>query len=321
MNNSIYITRPIPNHAIATLKEKGFTIVVREKRTAPTKKEIIKALKKQPFVVLVSFLTDTIDEEVFSACPTLRLVVNYAVGFNNIDIEHARARHIAVANTAGTSGAAVAEFTVALMVSLLTRLTEGDRFVRAKKYKGWDPYLLLGNDIGGKTVGLIGGGDIGSRVGAMMMKGFGCTVLYSDMNPNTALDQMGASHVSQDEVLKRSDIVSLHVPLLPSTTHLINTQTLSLMKPTAVLINTARGPVVDEKALIDALEHKRIAGAALDVFEFEPKVSKALRKMETVILTPHIASARVSVRESMADKVAEVIQDFFSGKEIKNLAQ
>lgn len=321
MNNSIYITRPIPSHAIATLKEKGFTVVVREKKTAPTKKEIIKALKKEPFSVLVSFLTDTIDKEVFDACPTLRLVVNYAVGFNNIDIEQARARRIAVANTAGTSGAAVAEFTVALMISLLTRLTEGDRFVRAKKYKGWDPYLLLGNDIGGKTVGLIGGGDIGSRVGAMMMKGFGCTVLYSDLNPNVALDQMGASHVSQDEVLKRSDIISLHVPLLPSTTHLINAQTLSLMKPSAVLINTARGPVVDENALIDALVGKRIAGAGLDVFEFEPKVSKTLRTLENVVLTPHIASARVSVRESMADKIAEVIQDFFSGKEIKNLAQ
>jgi lactate dehydrogenase-like 2-hydroxyacid dehydrogenase len=321
MKNSIYITRPIPSHAIDTLKASGFEVVVRQNKKAPTKKEIIKELKKHPYSALVSFLTDTIDDEVFTSCPTLRIVVNYAVGFDNIDINSARKRGITVANTAGTSGAAVAEFTVALMISLLVRVVEGDRFIRAKKYKGWNPYLLLGSDIGGKTVGLIGAGDIGSRVAKMMIKGFDCKVIYFDMKNNEALDSMGAQYLSQEEVLKQADIISLHVPLLPTTVHLINKNTLNLMKPSAVLINTSRGPVVDEKALTDALISGRIAGAGLDVFEFEPKISKTLRKLQNVILTPHIASARVSVRESMAAKVAENLQTFFSGGEIKNLTK
>jgi glyoxylate reductase len=321
MKNYIFITRPIPNHAIETLKSSGFEVVIRQNKKAPTKKEIIKELKKNLYVALVSFLTDTIDKEVFEACPSIRIVANYAVGFNNIDIEYAKSKGIVVTNTVGTSGEAVAEFTVALMVSLLTRLVEGDRFIRAKKYKGWDPYLLLGSNIGGKTVGLIGAGDIGSRVAKIMSLGFGAKVVYYDIQRNATLDGLGAEFLSQEEVLKVADIVSLHVPLLPSTTHLINKNTISLMKPSAILINTSRGPVVNEKDLIEALVSKRILGAGLDVFEFEPKISKTLRKLENVILTPHIASARESVRESMADKVAENLQTFFSGGEVKNLAK
>lgn len=318
---SIYITRPIPTHAVQLLRSKGFDVVMRENRHAPSKREIMHALTKKPYVALVSFLTDTIDEEVFALCPTLQIVSNYAVGFNNIDIAAAKARRIVVTNTAGTSGAAVAEFTVALMLSLATRLVEGDRFVHAKKYKGWDPYLLLGKDIGGKTVGLIGSGDIGSRVGKMMIQGFGCSVLYYDLKPNTVLNALGATFVSQEEVLKNADIVSLHVPLLPSTEHLINRHTLALMKSSALLINTSRGPVIDEVALIDALSARRIAGAALDVYEFEPKVSRALRNLPNAILTPHIASARVSVRESMGESVATTISTFFDGGEVNNLAK
>lgn len=321
MEKNIYITRPIPSHAIETLRGRGFIVDVQPKKSTPTKKEIISAIKKKNYTVLVSFLTDTIDAEVMDACPSIKLVVNYAVGFNNINIEAAKARGIIVANTAGTSGAAVAEFTVALMLSLVTRLVEGDRFVRAKKFKGWDPYLLLGTDVGGKTIGLLGAGDIGSRVAKMMILGFGCDVLYFDMKRSEALDALGAKFVSQEEVLKQADIISLHVPLLPSTTHLINKDTISLMKKTAFVINTSRGPVINEVELTEALVSGRIAGAALDVFEFEPKISRTLRKLENVVITPHIASARNSVRESMADKVASVIDNFFSGGEVKNLAE
>lgn len=321
MSEIIYVTRPIPSHAVETLRSRGFEVDVRLNKTAPTKKEIIKDLKKRPYTALVSFLTDKIDSEVFDACPTLRLVNNYAVGFNNIDIEAARSREIVVTNTAGTSGSAVAEFAVALMLALSTRLAEGDRFVRAKKFKGWDPYLLLGSDVGGKTVGLLGCGDIGSRVGQMMINGFGCKVVYFDMKNNEALDRLGATLLSQEEVMKQADIISLHVPLLPSTTHLINKDTITLMKQSVFIINTSRGPVIDEAELTEALVSGRIAGAALDVLEFEPKISRTLRKLENVIITPHIASARNSVRESMADKIAENVSTFFSGGEIKNLAE
>jgi glyoxylate reductase len=321
MKNFIFITRPIPNHAVEALISLGFEVVVRQNKKTPTKKEIIKELKKNKYTGLVSFLTDDIDKEVFDACPTLKIVTNYAVGYNNIDVDYAKNKGIVVTNTIGTSGQAVAEFTVALAISLLTRLVEGDRFVRAKKYKGWDPYLLLGSNIEKQTLGLIGAGDIGSRVAKMMIAGFGAKVIYFDVQKNQALDDIGAQYLSQDEVLKQADIISLHVPLLPSTTHLINKNTISLMKSSAILINTSRGSVVDEKALIEALVDKRIFGAGLDVFEFEPKISRTLRKLENVILTPHIASARVSVRESMADKVVENLKTFFGGGEVKNLAK
>ena len=319
--NTIYSTRPIPSHAIDTLRDAGFDVVMQEERRTPSKKDIIHALKKKPYTALISFLTDSIDEDVFAACPTLRIVSNYSVGFNNIDLVAAKKRTIVVTNTMGTAGVAVAEFTVSLIVALSTRLVEGDRFVRAKKYKGWDPYLLLGKDVGGKTIGLIGSGDIGSRVGKMMIQGFGCSVLYYDLKPDEALNALGARFVSQEEVLKTADIISLHVPLLPTTAHLINRDTLALMKSSAFLINTSRGPVVDEQALIDALATKRIAGAALDVYEFEPTISRALRNLPNTILTPHIASARVSVRESMAKSVADSIITFFAGGIVKNLAE
>lgn len=320
MNQHIFITRPIPQSAVDLLKSKGYSVDVRTDKHAPSKREIIKALKRAPYTALVSFLTDTIDADVFDACPTLKVVSNYAVGFNNIDVGEAKKRNIVVTNTQGTSGNAVAEFTVSLMCALVMRLVEGDRFVHAKKYKGWDPYLLLGTDIAGKVIGLIGAGEIGSLVAKKLIKGFDCSVIYYDIKPNDILDGLGARFMTQEEVLQRSDIVSLHVPLLPSTTHLINEKTLAMMKSSAYLINTARGPVVDEEALTKALVEKKLAGAALDVFEFEPKTTRTLRKLENVILTPHIASARISVRESMGQKVAENIIAVVEGREVKNVA-
>lgn len=321
MNQRILIARPIPLTAVDRLRSKGYIVDVRTDIHAPSKRELIKILRRAPYTTLVSFLTDTIDAAVFDACPTLTMVANYAVGFNNVDIIEAKKRNIVVTNTQGTSGNAVAEFTVSLMCALVTRLVEGDRFVRAKKYKGWDPYLLLGTDIAGKVVGLIGAGEIGSLVAKKLINGFDCSVIYYDVHPNETLNALGATYMSQEEVLERADIVSLHVPLLPTTTHLINEKTLALMKPSAFLINTSRGPVIDEAVFTKALVEKKIAGAALDVFEFEPTISRTLRHLENVILTPHIASARVSVRESMGDKVAENIIAFTEGGALKNLAQ
>lgn len=320
MQHHILITRPIPESAISALRAAGHNVVVRQSHKAPTPRELRRLVAKAPYTILVSFLTDTIDARIFDAVPTLRLVANYAVGFNNIAIEEARLRGIAVTNTQGTSGNAVAETTVALMLALTTRIVEGDRFVRAKKFKGWDPYLLLGTDLAGKIIGLVGAGEIGSIVAKRLIKGFECTVLYYDVRRNEVLDALGATFVSKEEIFRTADIISLHVPLLPETTHLINETTLGLMKKEALLINTARGPVVDETALVSALQSGRIAGAALDVYEFEPKVARTLRKLNNTVLTPHIASARTSVREAMAKKVVENINAFSEGASFKNIA-
>lgn len=321
MNKKIYITRRIPEKGLALLREHNIEFDMGTDKLAPSKKYIIKKLKKNQYDGVISFLTDSIDKEIFDACPTAKVFANYSVGFNNIDITEAKKRGIEVSNTPGTSGTAVAEHAVALMFALTTRLVEGDRFVRSGKFKGWDPELLIGTDIKGKTIGLIGVGDIGSKVAHMLHDGFGINVLYSDMNPSPELEaKTGAIKKETAEIFRIADIISLHVPLLPSTTHMVNKDTLATMKNTAILINTSRGPVVDENALVYALKNRIIGGAGLDVFEFEPKLAKGLTKLSNVILTPHIASARQSARDMMAEiAVKNIISALDTGKVINSV--
>jgi glyoxylate reductase len=287
----------------------------------PTKKDLIKQLKKKPYDGVISFLTDPIDKEIFDACPTIKIFANFSVGFNNIDIEEAKKRGLEASNTPGTSDVAVAEHTIALMLALTTRLVEGDRYMRAGKYKGWDPELLVGTDMKGKTIGLIGGGAIGGEVARIFNKGFGANIIYSDIVQNNKLEEeTGAIKKEFDDLIKEADIISLHCPLLPTTTHLINKEVLSKMKPTAFLVNTARGPVIDEEALVLALKNKQIRGAALDVYEYEPKIVKGLNKLDNVILTPHIASARETARNMMAEIAAKnIISVLETGKAINSV--
>lgn len=321
MNKHIYITRKIPEAGLKLLKEKGITFDIGKFKIPPTKKQLLKELKKKPYDGVISFLTDIIDKEVFDSCPTAKVYANFSVGYNNIDIEEANKRNILVSNTPGTSATAVAEHTVALMIALTTRIVEGDEFIRRGKYKGWDPDLFVGTDLKGKTIGLIGAGQIGTEVAKILHYGFGSKIIYSDINQSVELDNIDETIRRQTpEVLREADIVSLHVPLLPSTHHLINKESLATMKKTAFLINTSRGAVVDEKALVYALEKDIIRGAALDVFEFEPKLSKGLTKLPDIILTPHIASARQSARDMMAEIVAKnIIEVFENGKVINNV--
>lgn len=308
MAKKIYITRKIPEAGLKLLREKGIEFDMGTSKIAPSQKQLIKLLKNKPYDGVISFLTDKIDKNIFDACPTVKIFANFSVGFNNVDIEEAKKRGILITNTPGTSGTAVAEHAVALMFALTTRLVEGDKFVRQGKFKGWDPELLIGTDIKGKTIGLIGVGDIGSRVAHMLHSGFGVSIIYSDVNPNTALEaDTGAQKREINDILKEADIISLHVPLMPSTTHLINKHSLSMMKKNTILINTSRGPVVDEKALVDALKKGIIAGAGLDVFEFEPKLTPGLSRLNNVILTPHIASSRLTARNMMAELAAKNI--------------
>lgn len=319
----IYITRKIPDVGLNLLKENGITFDIGATNKDLSINKIIKDLKKKPYDGVISFLTNKIDKEVFDACPTAKIFANYAVGFNNIDIDEARKRNIEITNTPGTSALAVAEHTVALILSLTTRLNEGDKYICNGKYRGWSPDLFIGTDLSNKTIGLIGAGEIGMEVARILYNGFNNKIIYSDVLENKKLEEStGAIRKTQDEVLEEGDIISLHVPLLPSTHHLIDSSALSKMKSSAFIINTSRGPVIDEKALVEALKDKKIAGAGLDVFECEPKITKGLKKLPNVVMTPHIASARNSARNMMSEIAAKNIISFLkTGKAINSVCK
>lgn len=317
----IFITRMIPEAGIKMLKEKNYEVVVNSEDRVLSKEELIMALKDQNYDALFCLLTDKIDGEVMDAFGSqLKVVANMAVGFNNIDVEKTKKRGIAVANTPGVLTNTVAEHTFALMLAIAHRIAEADKFTRAGKYVGWAPMLLLGSDLSGKTLGVVGLGRIGSRVAHHAAKGFEMKVLYYDVNRNEDFEkEFSAIYAPLDDLLKQSDFVSIHVPLLSSTHHLINAEKIKLMKPTAYLINTSRGPVIDEAALTDALKSKVISGAALDVFEFEPKITPELLTLDNVILTPHIASATEETRSKMSVLAATNIIEALEGRTPPNL--
>ncbi len=312
----IFITRKVPETGINLLKENGYEIDVSPHDRVLSKEELVSALKQKPYDAVLCLLTDKIDAEIFEASPNAKIFANYAVGFNNIDIEEAKRRGIVVTNTPDVLTDTVAEHTFALIMAIAHRVAEADKFVRDGKYEGWAPELLLGTDIKGKTLGILGAGRIGARVAFQGKNGFGMEIAYYDIKPNEAIEKefQATFYPSVEGLLSASDFVSIHVPLLDSTRHMINTSRLAKMRPTAYLINTSRGPVVDEKALFEALRDGIIAGAALDVFENEPKVYPGLEKLQNVILTPHIASATLETRSAMSTMAAENIIAFFEGQ-------
>jgi len=321
MDKKVFITRKIPEAGLNLLKEKGISFDIGNYKKPLTRKQLIKDLKQKPYDGVISFLTDNLDSEVFNACPTAKVFANYSVGFNNVDLEEAKRRGVEVTNTPGTSETAVAEHTIALIFSLTKRIVEADEFMRRGKYKGWDPDLFIGTDLNGKTIGIIGGGRIGTKVAKMLHNGFNVNILYSDITPNKELEEsFKVIRKETADIIKEADIITLHVPLNESTKHLINKDNLKQMKKTAILINTSRGPVVDEKALVKALKEKQISGAALDVFEFEPKLTKGLTKLDNVVLTPHTASASKTARDMMSLVAAQNIISFFeTGKVINSV--
>jgi len=263
-----------------------------------TKEELIEGTKWCD--VLLCLLTDTIDGELMDANPNLKGIANYAVGFNNIDVDAATERGIPVSNTPGVLTNTTADMAWALMFAVARRIVEADKFNRSGKFKGWGPMMLLGGDIYGKTLGVIGVGRIGAAV-AKRAIGFNMKVLYTDVFHHEELEKtVGAKKVEMDELLKEADFVTVHVPLMPATTHLIGERELKMMKKTAYLINNSRGPVIDEKVLVKALKENWIAGAGLDVFEEEPKMAEGLAECENAVLTPHTASATVETRAGMA---------------------
>ncbi|MEK7559999.1 MAG: D-glycerate dehydrogenase [Patescibacteria group bacterium] len=320
----VFVSRPIPKAGIELLKNKGYEVVVNEKAAdrAASEKELIKGVEGAD--ALLAILTDKVTSVIMDkGLPTLKIIANYAVGFDNIDLEAAKSRSIMVTNTPGVLTDTVAEHTFALILSIAHRIAEADRFSKAGKYKAWGPELLLGSDLSGKTLGVVGLGRIGSRVAHYATRGFDMKIIYTDVKQNLEFEQeFGAKFaLSIDELLPECDFVSLHVPLLPSTFHLINEERLKKMKKTAYLINTSRGSVIDEKALAKALKDCWITGAAVDVFEFEPEITKDLKKLDNIILTPHIASATRETRDKMAILAAQNIIEALEGRTPPNLVK
>ena len=312
----VYITQRIPEIGIKMLQDKGYEVDVSPKDGILTKEELVEALKVKPYDAVLCLLTNPINAEIFDACPTVKIFANYAVGYNNIDVAEATKRGIIITNTPGALTDAVGEHTVALIMSLVRRVTESDKYLRDGKFKGWEPMGFLGTDLKGKTLGVLGAGRIGFRVGEILKKGFGMTVSYYDVKKSEFFDGdlQATFFESPEELIKVADIVSVHVPLLDSTKHLINADRLAMMKKSAYLINTSRGPVVDENALVSALRGGVIAGAGLDVFENEPSLAPGLAELPNVVITPHTASATVTARDGMATLAAQNIIDMISGK-------
>ncbi len=321
MKPRIFITRSLPDAGPKVLKAAGYQVDIFEKDQTVPKKELLKRISGCD--ALISLLTDPIDAEIMDAAgPNLKIIANYAVGFDNIDVPAARKRNIIVTNTpAPEVSETVAEHAFSLILALAHRIIEADEYARAKKYKGWAPELLLGTDVYGKTLGIIGLGRIGQALAERAVKGFKMKCVYSDLKPSKAFEnEFDAQFLSLEELLQASDFVSLHVPLLPSTHHLISTDEFSLMKKTAFIINTARGPVIDEKALLRALRTRRIAGAGIDVYENEPAIDAdisdnlELKQFSNVVMTPHTASATIEARQAMSKLAADNIIAVLSGK-------
>ena len=320
---SIFVTRKIPDIGIQLLSAAGHEVEVSEKDGVLTKEELLEAVSAKPYDAVLSLLTDTIDGEVFDAVPTAKIFANYAVGYNNIDTAAAKERGVTVTNTPGVLTDTVSEYALSLMLAVTKRIPEADRFTRAGKYDGWAPELLLGSDMKGKTLGVLGAGRIGSGVATRAKRAFGMDVIYYDIKPNEILEGEIECTFKEtvEEVLKEADVVTVHVPLLESTTHLINAERLAMMKSSAYLINTSRGPVVDEAALVDALKNSVIRGAGLDVYEDEPALADGLAELENVTITPHIASGTEETRGKMSEMAAQNIVDFLAGETPQNVVE
>lgn len=284
----------------------------------PPRAEVLRRVADKD--ALICLLTEKVDAELLEAAPRLRIVANVAVGYDNIDVAACTRRQVAATNTPGVLDETTADFAWTLLMAVARRLVEGDRLVRSGNWRGWNLDQLTGADVHGKTLGLVGFGRIGRAV-ARRASGFRMRVLYTDAvrAPAEVEQEVGARFVERDRLLAEADFLSLHVPLLPETRHLISTAEFGKMKKTAYLINTSRGPVVDEAALVGALEAGEIAGAALDVYEREPEVHPGLVGRDDVVLAPHIASASLETRTRMAQMAAENCVALFTGRKPPNI--
>jgi len=294
---NVYVTRMIPQEVIEELRE-HCNVEVNPDNRALTKGELMQQVRGRDAVLCQG--TDLVDDEVMEAAgPQCKIFANYAVGYNNFDLDAAARRNIMLSNTPEVVTGSTVEMAWALMFAAARRIVESDRYVRDGKFKGVDPMLLLGTEVSGKTLGVIGAGRIGRSV-AKKGKAFDMTIIYHDVAPNELFEtETGGTYVTKDELLAKADFISLHVPLLPETRHMIGARELGLMKKTAFLINASRGPVVNEADLVVALQTGQIRGAGLDVYEKEPATAPGLVDLPNVTLAPHLGTATMETRLAM----------------------
>lgn len=308
----IFITREIPEAGILLLKKKGFELSVYKKDQSIPRKEFLKCIKDCDAVI--SFLTDKIDKEAIDAMERCKIIANYAVGFNNIDVEYAKSKGIVVTNTPDVLTDSTADLTMALVLSCARLLPQAEEFVRARKFVGWRAKLFLGVELKNKYFGILGAGRIGTAV-AKRAHSFGCRIIYfSDIQNINIEKNLGAKRESLNMLLKKSDIVSIHLPLNKKTNNLLNETNLHLLKKSAILINTARGEIIDEIFLLSMLKQSKIAFAGFDVYENEPLLKPEFYKLKNVILLPHIGSATIEARNNMSLLAAKNVIAILAGK-------
>jgi glyoxylate reductase len=313
----ILITRRVPPPLVGRLQEAGYTVDVLDQDDPPTREEF---LERVPDVVAIAaMLSEKIDDQLLDAAgDQLKVVANFAVGFDNIDLDACDRRNVVTTNTPGVLTEATADIAWALILATARHVVAGDRLVRSGNWNGWAPMQFLGLELTGATLGIVGAGRIGSAT-ARRSKGFNMRVLYTSRSPKPELERdLNAQRVELNALLTASDIVSLHVPLTSETKHLLGARELAAMRSSAILINTARGAVIDEAALIEALRERTIAGAGLDVYECEPRLSPGLAELDNVTLLPHVGSGTHTTRQKMAEMVVENILAVLADREPPN---
>lgn len=307
----VFITREIPDSGLAILKGKCEVEIHRGVQQI-AREELLK--KVEEIDGLLCLLSDKIDKELIDRGAKLKVVSDFAVGYNNVDVDYASSKGIVVTNTPGVLTDATADFTWALLMAVARRVVEGDRLCREGQFLGWEPMLLIGHDFKHKTLGIIGAGRIGTAV-VERSQGWHMSILYYGNSRNTYIEEnFRAKRVSLKRLLQESDVVSIHLPLTPETKYLINEKTLRMMKNSALLINTARGSIINEVALLKALKEEWISGAGLDVFEDEPEITPGLKELDNVVLAPHIASATLETRQKMSELAAKNLLAVLEGK-------
>lgn len=309
----VLLTSKLPGNPVDILLNNGIEVIVYDKKHAITKADFIKLAKDVDGVLPV--FNDKVDAEIIDAMEKCKIIANYAVGFNNINVEHANKKGIVVTNTPEVLTDSTADLAMGLVLACARRMAEGGRFMHANKFHTWTVSTLLGSELRNKNFAILGAGRIGYAT-AERAKAFGCNILYFSNHRNEALEEKtGAVKMPLKSLLKKADIVSLHLPLNPKSVNILNKEMLSLLKPTAIVINTARGNVLDEKELIKLLREKKILYAGFDVYENEPEINPDLLTLDNVILMPHVGSATVESRDAMSKLAAENIVAVLKGEE------
>ena len=309
----VFITRELPEIAFKLLKQSKLPFEYYKKDQPIPRKLLLNKIKNCD--ALISLLTEKIDKEIIDQMPRCRIIANYAVGYNNIDVDYAKKKKIIVTNTPDVLTESTADLAMALVLACARRVSEGEKLIKNRKYKGWKPKLLLGMELKGKNFGILGAGRIGSAV-AKRAKSFGTNILYVDQNRNKKLEnELGAKKVSLKFLMKNSDILSVHLPLNNQTHHFLNKDKLNQAKKNSILVNTSRGEVIDESALISLLKRNKFRAVGLDVFENEPKLNPELLNFPNVIVLPHLGSATEEARSKMAELAVRNVINVIKGKQ------